>query len=131
MRNPVGNSLAVSAYRLIPNSTDVSTFLEDRDWLTLNFAPIGNETRYHSPGDDLAAMDPATLQHMGDQLLQTVAAVAGQDSVDLRKRDGERLFMNIGTRWLISFPPSVAAGSRHLPAGRQQACHARGAAAAE
>ncbi|WP_338504134.1 M20/M25/M40 family metallo-hydrolase [Sphingomonas kaistensis] len=101
VRNPVGNSLAVSAYRLIPNSTDVSTFLEDRDWLTLNFAPIGNETRYHSPGDDLAAMDPATLQHMGDQLLQVANGVAGQNGVDLRKRDGERLFMNVGTRWLF------------------------------
>ncbi|WP_426267456.1 M20/M25/M40 family metallo-hydrolase [Sphingomonas sp. LHG3443-2] len=103
VRNPVGNSLAVSAYRLIPNSTDVSTFLEDRDWLTLNFAPIGNETRYHSPGDDLAAMDPATLQHMGDQLLKVANGVAGQNGVDLRKRDGDRLFMNIGTRWLFTF----------------------------
>ncbi|NJC06147.1 MFS family permease [Sphingomonas kaistensis] len=108
VRSPVANSLAVSAYRLIPNSTDVSTFAEDRQWLTLNFAPIGNETRYHSPGDDLAAMDPATLQHMGDQVLQVASAVAGQDGVDMRKRDGERLFMNVGTRWLISFaPPSL------------------------
>ncbi len=110
VRNPVANSLAVSAYRLIPNSTDVSTFAEDRKWLTLNFAPIGNETRYHSPGDDLAAMDPATLQHMGDQVLQTVSAVAGPNSVDMRPRAGERLFMNLGTRWLISFPPSSLVG---------------------
>jgi len=103
VRNPVGNSLAVSAYRLIPNSTDVSTFLEDRDWLTLNFAPIGNETRYHSPGDDLAAMDPATLQHMGDQLLQVATGVAGENDRDLRARNGDRLFMNVGTRWLLTF----------------------------
>lgn len=101
VRNPVGNSLAVSAYRLIPNSTDVNTFAEERDWQFLNFAPIGNETRYHSPGDDFAAMDPATLQHMGDQLLQVTSAVAGQNGVDLRKRNGDELFMNIGTRWLF------------------------------
>lgn len=108
VRNPVGNSLAVSAYRLIPNSTDVSTFAEDRKWLTLNFAPIGNETRYHSAGDDLAAMNLATLQHMGDQLLQTANAVAGQNGVDMRARNSDRLFMNVGMRWLISLaPPSL------------------------
>jgi hypothetical protein len=76
--NPVANSLAVSAYRLIPNYTDVNTFVEDRDWLFLNFAPIGNETRYHSPGDDLAAVDLATLQHMGDQLMEVGTALAAR-----------------------------------------------------
>ncbi len=101
--HPVANSLAVSAYRLLPNATDVNTFAETKRWLTLNFAPIGNETRYHSPGDDLAAMDPATLQHMGDQLVQVASAVAGQNGVDLRKRIDDRLFMNIGTGWLFTY----------------------------
>jgi hypothetical protein len=101
VRNPVANSLAVSAYRLIPNTTDVNTFVEDRDWLFLNFAPIGNETRYHSPGDNLAAVDPATLQHMGDQLMEVGGALSSAATPD--KRDGERLFMNIGTGWLFTF----------------------------
>ena len=42
--------------RLIPNDTDVTTYKE-RGWLTLNFAMIGNETRYHSPGDDIAGLE--------------------------------------------------------------------------
>ncbi|MGZ8347602.1 MAG: M20/M25/M40 family metallo-hydrolase [Allosphingosinicella sp.] len=63
---PVANSLSTGLYRLIPNSTDVAVF-EARDWTILNFAVIGNETRYHSAGDDLAALDRRSLQHMGDQ----------------------------------------------------------------
>ena len=47
---PVANSLSTDVYRLMPNYTDVNTFSE-RGWLTLNLAPIGNETRYHSAGD--------------------------------------------------------------------------------
>lgn len=97
---PVANSLAVSAYRLIPNYTDVNSFVEERDWLFLNFAPIGNETRYHSPGDDLAAVDMATLQHMGDQLLETASALASGPTP--ARSESEKLFMNIGTRWLFT-----------------------------
>ena len=65
---PVANSLSTDLYRLIPNSTDVAVF-EERPWTILNFAVIGNETRYHSAGDDLAALDRRSLQHMGEQAL--------------------------------------------------------------
>ena len=63
--HPVANSLSTDVYRLMPNYTDVNSF-DERGWLTLNIAPIGNETRYHSPGDELAALDHRTLQHMGE-----------------------------------------------------------------
>ena len=56
VKHPVANSLSTDVYRLLPNYTDVNSFAE-RGWLTLNLAPIGNETRYHSPGDDVAALD--------------------------------------------------------------------------
>lgn len=99
---PVANSLAVSAYRLIPNYTDVNTFAEERRWLTLNFAPIGNETRYHSPGDDLAAMDPATLQHMGDQLLPLSTRLAAGPAP--AQANGEWLFMTVPGLGLLTMP---------------------------
>ncbi|WP_300974445.1 M20/M25/M40 family metallo-hydrolase [Sphingomonas sp. LHG3406-1] len=99
--NPVASSLAVSAYRLIPNYTDVNTFAEERRWLTLNFAPIGNETRYHSPGDDLAGMDVATLQHMGDQLMEVGTALSAGTP---RVTEAEMLFTNIGTSFLLTMP---------------------------
>jgi hypothetical protein len=107
---PVANSLAVSAYRLIPNRTDVNTFAEERRWLTLNFAPIGNETRYHSPGDDLSAVDLSTLQHMGDQLMATAAKLGSGATPDQWQRGRETLFMNVGTRWLLTIPIGMALG---------------------
>ncbi|MEA3032870.1 MAG: hypothetical protein QOH86_886, partial [Sphingomonadales bacterium] len=65
---PVANSMTADIYRLIPNSTDVSVFAQ-RPWTILNYAIIGNETRYHSPGDTISALDRRSLQHMGDQAL--------------------------------------------------------------
>lgn len=99
VRNPVANSLSTDVYRLLPNYTDVNSFAE-RGWLTLNLAPIGNETRYHSPGDDVAALDPATLQHMGDQTLALTLALAnGTPSTR-----GDRIFMDLAGQALITLP---------------------------
>ena len=82
--------------RLIPNDTDVTTYKE-RGWLTLNFAMTGNETRYHSPGDDLAALDPRSLQDMGDQALRRRSAARRPAR---RQRGGNRMFVDIaGGLW--------------------------------
>jgi len=104
--NPVANSLSTDVYRLMPNYTDVNTFAE-RGWLTLNLAPIGNETRYHSPGDDLAALDLATLQHMGDQTLALTQALAnGAPGAN----GGERIFMDLAGRTLVTLPLALGFG---------------------
>ena len=103
--NPVANSLSTDVYRLLPNYTDVNS-LAERGWLTLNLAPIGNETRYHSAGDDIAALDPATLQHMGDQTLAlTTALASGAPSVS----GGDRIFMDVAGRALVTLPLLVGA----------------------
>jgi hypothetical protein len=104
--HPVANSLSTDVYRLMPNYTDVNSFSE-RGWLTLNIAPIGNETRYHSPGDDLAALDHRTLQHMGDQTLALAASMAnGTSGVS----GGDRMFMDVAGRALISLPLALGVG---------------------
>jgi hypothetical protein len=105
VKRPAANSLATDVYRLMPNYTDVNSFSERR-WLTLNLAPIGNETRYHSPGDDVAALDPATLQHMGDQTLALTEALA---SGTPPARGGDRIFMDLAGRALITIPLVVGA----------------------
>ena len=100
---PVANSLSTDVYRLLPNYTDVNSFAE-RGWLTLNFAPIGNETRYHSPGDELAALDLRTVQHMGDQAL---ALALGLASEQVRPEPGDRIFMDLAGRILVVLPSFV------------------------
>jgi len=99
---PMANSLSTGLYALIPNSTDVAVF-DARPWTILNFAVIGNETRYHSAGDVLAALDRRSLQHMGDQAL-AVTQVAAAGPVPAAA--GERLYTDIVGRVLIVVPQS-------------------------
>ena len=103
--HPIANSLSTDVYRLMPNYTDVNSFSE-RGWLTLNLAPIGNETRYHSPGDDLAALDSATLQHMGDQTLALAATLANGPPGP----SGDRIFMDVAGHGLVTLPLVIGAG---------------------
>ncbi len=101
---PVANSLSTDFYRLLPNSTDVSVF-EERPWTILNIAIIGNETRYHSEGDNLAALDRRSLQHMGSQALQLAAA---HTSGEVIARDGELVYADLLTWGLIAIPLTIA-----------------------
>ncbi|HEX9933125.1 MAG TPA: M20/M25/M40 family metallo-hydrolase, partial [Allosphingosinicella sp.] len=97
---PVSNSLTTDFYRLVPNSTDVTVF-EERPWTILNFAIIGNETRYHSAGDDLAALDSRSVRHMGEQALDAVRRLA---TGPLPERGGEVHYSDLGGRVLVVVP---------------------------
>jgi hypothetical protein len=107
VEHPVANSLSTDVYRLLPNYTDVNSFAE-RGWLTFNLAPIGNETRYHSPGDDLASLDPATLQHMGDQTLALAKALMFGTPP---QTGGDRIFMDVMGQTLVTLPLVIGAGT--------------------
>ena len=102
VRRPFASSLSTDVYHLLPNDTDVTTYNE-RGWLTLNFAMAGNETHYHSPGDDLASLDPRSLQHMGDQAL----AVSSDLSAGLPHASGQRIFMDVLGRGFVQMPQTI------------------------
>jgi len=101
---PVANSLTTDFYRMIPNSTDVAVF-EERDWTILNFAVIGNETRYHSAGDTLEALDPRSVQHMGDQALATIRGLVTEPP---ETRAGEVHYTDVAGRMLIVVPAMLS-----------------------
>jgi hypothetical protein len=103
VERPYANSLATDFYRQLPNYTDVNTF-ENRGWLTLNFAMVGNETRYHSAGDSLAALDLATLQHMGDQALAVSRELAGSTPGG----GGMMLFTDLAGHQMVMVPHWIA-----------------------
>jgi hypothetical protein len=105
VRRPIASSLSTDVYHLLPNDTDVTVYNE-RGWLALNFAMAGNETRYHSPGDDLAALDQRSLQHMGDQAL----AVSSELATGAPPPDGTRIFMDVFGRFLVQMPLAVGLG---------------------
>ena len=99
VRRPFASSLSTDVARLIPNDTDVTTFKE-RGWLTLNSAIVGNETRYHSAGDNLEGLDVRSLQGMGDEAL----ALATDLSAGLPKAGGNRVFLDLDQRLFVQMP---------------------------
>jgi hypothetical protein len=98
---PVANSLMTDFYGLIPNSTDVALFKE-RDWTILNFAIIGNETRYHSGGDNMAALDPRSVAHMGRQALAVTQELATAETIG--EAAGESIYADLLGRGFVSLP---------------------------
>ncbi|MFY1635808.1 M20/M25/M40 family metallo-hydrolase [Solwaraspora sp. WMMB335] len=66
--HPVGTSFAVEVYRLLPNDTDFTPFL-DAGFAGLNSAYLDGSAIYHTPQDTPESMDLASLQHHGDNTL--------------------------------------------------------------
>ena len=99
---PLANSLTTDFYGLIPNSTDVAVF-DAKPWTILNFAIIGNETRYHSPDDRLENLDPRSLAHMGTQAL-ALATRLGASETPAPAASGERLYADVLGHGLVLIP---------------------------
>ena len=102
---PVANSLSADFARLIPNSTDVVKF-KPLGWRTLNYSNIGNETRYHTPGDDLAHLDRATVAHMGNEVLAATRRMAGPDRA---VSGGQAIYTDVAGMVLLKLPLLVGA----------------------
>ena len=75
---PVTTSLAAAVYAFLPNDTDLSAF-ETAGIPGVNLAFADGAVRYHSPRDDLAHLDPRSVQHEGDAALALVRALAAAD----------------------------------------------------
>ena len=106
-RRPYANSLSTDFARLIPNTTDVVKF-KPAGWTLLNFAIIGNETRYHTPGDTVAALDRASLYHLGSEVLALTRAMAETPEPG-GVANGQTVFTDIAGRLFITFPLPTAA----------------------
>ena len=102
---PYANSLSTDFAQLIPNTTD-NTVFKERGWKTLSYSIIGNETRYHTPGDTLAALDRASLYHLGSEVLAATRTLA---SDTVASGQGRRVFTDIAGRGFVSLPLAVAA----------------------
>ena len=102
---PYANSISTDFATLIPNTTDVTVFKE-RGWKTLNFAIIGNETRYHSPGDTLAALDRSSLYHLGSEVLAATRTLADDKAA---AAGGRTVFTDVAGRIFLALPLALAA----------------------
>ncbi|MFC7548338.1 M28 family peptidase [Plantactinospora sp. GCM10030261] len=76
--HPIGTSFAVEIYRLLPNDTDFTAFVQ-RGFVGLNSAYIDGAAIYHTPLDTPARMDRSTLQAHGDNALALAREFGGTD----------------------------------------------------
>src|SRR6185295_2430786 len=74
---PFTSSLFPTVYQFLPNDTDLTVFKGRGELSGLNFAFIGEPSRYHTPADNFANASPASLQHHGDNALAAVRGPAG------------------------------------------------------
>ena len=75
---PATSSLLYEIYRLLPNDTDLSVYL-DAGMAGINFAYVEHVQRYHTPNDDLQHLDMASFQHQGENVLAAVRAFGNAD----------------------------------------------------
>ena len=104
---PYAGSISSDFAKLIPNYTDV-TFFKPMGWTLLDYGIIGNETRYHSPGDTLQALDRNSVAHVGTEVLaatRAMAAVPDPASV----ASGRVVFTDVAGRIFLRLPLVLAA----------------------
>ncbi len=98
---PSANSLTVFVYKHLPNDTDF-TVAKARGIAGLNYAFIGRQFDYHSPSSTAAALDPGSVQHIGDEVLGTARALAF--SATLPARTPDKVYGPIAGDLLLAYP---------------------------
>jgi len=84
--HPVASSLSYEAYKLLPNDTDL-TFYKQAGLAGLGFAYVNDVAYYHTQYDDVAHLDPRTLQQEGDYALSLARRFGNLDLRDLAGAD--------------------------------------------
>ena len=97
---PFAHSLSYEIYKLLPNDTDLTVFKE-AGLTGLNFANIDGIAHYHSPLDDLSAVDAGLRQHQGSY---AVALTQHFGNVDLNQTaDRNAVYFDLFGRLLVHY----------------------------
>ncbi|HVE81650.1 MAG TPA: M28 family peptidase, partial [Myxococcales bacterium] len=99
--HPVTNSIYYSVYKTLPNDTDLTVY-KRVGMAGMNFGFVDGEVRYHTPKDDVAHQDPASLQHQGQNALAMARALAAADLGALRGED--QVFFDVFAAWTVHWP---------------------------
>ena len=97
-RRPLGSSLLSTVYGMLPNDTNL-TVLRRLGVPGANLAFIDGAVRYHTPRDDLAHLDPRSLQHQGENALALVRGLAEPGT-----GEGASVWFDLLGRWVVRFP---------------------------
>ncbi len=99
----VGNSLAYSIYKMLPNDTDLTVFREDGDIDGFNFAFIGDHFDYHTALDNYERLDRESLAHQGSYLMPLLSYFSENDIKDLKSLD-DFVYFNIPFFNIVVYP---------------------------
>jgi Peptidase family M28 len=103
---PFSNSMMTAVYELLPNSTDLTVHL-NAGFNGINIAISDGLDFYHTNHDDLAHLNRASVQHMGDQALgATRVYIASDWSSD--RTAGEIAYADLGSRIFVALPQMFA-----------------------
>ena len=97
-------SVFATIYRMLPNDTDFSETAV-LDLPGLNFAFADGVERYHTSHDDVAHLNPGSLQHHGSQML-AMARTFGTEPLP-RARTGDGVFFDLPVIGLIVYPKGL------------------------
>ena len=100
-----GTSLMVTVYRTLPNDTDLSE-LAILARPALNFAFADGVDRYHTSQDNVAQLNPGTIQHEGEQALAITRALANGPLP--RPATGDAVFFDFPVIGLVLYPEGAA-----------------------
>lgn len=101
VKHPGTSSIFYTAYKQLPNDTDFTVF-KAAGYEGVNFAVIGSVIRYHTPLDNFENATAASLQHQGDNALESLLAFAGTDLSSIPP--GEDVFFDVFERWTVAWP---------------------------
>lgn len=97
---PIGNSFIAAMAKLLPNDTDFTVFRK-AGLVGLNFAYADGLHHYHSHVDDLANLDPGSLQHHGEHALGLMSRFG---DLDLRREhEPSVIYFDVFARGLVSY----------------------------
>jgi hypothetical protein len=103
---PVATSLSYEIYKRLPNDTDMSVFRK-YGYAGLDFAFIDNVLAYHTPFDDVAHLDPVTVQHAGSYAVSLARRFGNADLRGLRQRERDAVYFSAGG-FFFHYPVTIA-----------------------
>ena len=101
---PASSSLFSAVYEMLPNDTDFSVF-KQHGIAGFNFGFIDGVSRYHTSIDDIAHLDPGSVQHHGDNALSLTRQLASADLKALQQGD-DAVWFDVLSFFVVRWPRS-------------------------
>ena len=99
---PFSYSITPEIYRLLPNATDFTVFLENN--LTgINISVLDGLENYHTPSDNPENLSDKSMQHYGDQVLPIVKELVSNEKYsnqDAFKGKDDSIFFSLGNQFI-------------------------------